>query len=876
VALPVGTTLGPYEVTGSLGAGGMGEVYEANDTRLGRTVAVKVLPEHLSNDAARRERFEREARAVSSLNHPNICTLYDVGEHDGIHYLVMELIEGETLSARLKKGALPLDKALEIAGQIADGLAAAHRAGIVHRDLKPGNVMLTKPGVKLLDFGLAKTREEPIAPTDDSEQPTQNKPLTDAGTVLGTVQYMAPEQLEGKEVDARADLFALGAILFEIVTGRRAFEGESQASLISAIMLTDPPPVSELESLSPPALDGIVKSCLAKDPAERWHSAHDLRTQLGWVASTPAAAHETPTSTHKWRWATVPAALLAVLAVGAFFANNFPRPAVAPLYLDIKIPAADTLSVQMGRPGVTLSPDGSRLAYVASRADGPAQIFIRPLDGFEATPLAGTEGAQHPFFSPDGESIAFVSGLNIQRISLRVGSPIKLAPYDGFSFAGVDWLPNGDLVLGAWNYPLRRVSSTDGSIEDLTTLGSARGHAWPDVLPNGKAVLFTDYEGGGMDRGSIVVEWLDTGERRTLLQGVFARYVPSGHVIYVREQNVLSAAPFDLKTLSVTGPGVPAISDVLVTPAWSPDLGFSERGDVAYVAGVSTMARRLEMADNRELRTEAYTSVRVSPRGDRLVVSLLHEVAEAWVYDFLRDTITRLPTELEAHSPIWSADESRIVFTSNRDGQHNLHMIAADGSGDVERLTTSPNQQIPGSISPDAMVLAFSQGRGETQGWDIYLLPLDGSGEATPFLTTNDSEYSPMFSPDGKWLAYVSDESGESAVYVRPFPGPGPGTRISPAGGREPVWAPDGRELHYLATNGTITSVELHYDPALRAGTSRVGLSGGTVSTTLEENAYDVMPDGSFVVIRESDQNINIRFVTNWFEELERLAPPDN
>jgi len=879
MSIASGTRLGPYEIVQSIGAGGMGEVYRATDTRLDRSVAIKVLPEHLSNDPALRERFEREARSVSSLNHPHICTLHDVGEHDGVHFLVMEHLEGETLTDRLKRGALPLDKALEIASQIADALAAAHQAGIVHRDLKPGNVMLTKPGVKLLDFGLAKTREEKVVPTEDSEQPTQNKPLTDAGTILGTIQYMAPEQLEGKEVDARADLFALGAILFEMVTGRKAFVGESQASLISAVMSTEPPPVSELQELSPPALDAIVKSCLAKDPAERWHGAHDLRTQLGWIASTPAPAHHARAGSRKWRLVAAAAALLAVLAVGALVTNNGPPPRVEPRYLDIKFPETDRLSVQVGRPGVTLSPDGSRLAYVASRDDGPAQIFVRPLSGFDATPVPGTEGALHPFFSPDGESIVFASWLNIQRVSLRGGAPVPVhvVAYDGFSFGGGDWFPNGDLVIGAWNFPLRRVSSTDGSVEDLTALGSAIGHAWPDVLPGGKAVLFAEWGGGaGMEDGTIVVQSLATGERRNLLKGVFARYVPSGHLIYVRDPNVLSAAPFDLQTLTVTGPGVPVISDMMVTSSWSPDLGFSDRGDVVFVTGRSSMARRLEMRHERELRPDAYTSVRASPNGDRLVLQLVHSNAEVWVYDLLRDTRTRLPIGSDAHAPIWSPDATQIVFTSNRDGKHNLFVIAADGSGEAERLSTSSNQQIPGSISPDGKFLAFSQGRGDMRAWNIYLLPLDGTIDATPFLATEANEFSPIFSPDGNWLAYVSDESGERAVYVRPFPGPGPRTRISTAGGREPVWAPDGRELHYLATNGAITSVELHYGSALRTGESRVGRPRGTVSAAIEENAYDVMPDGSFVVIREAGtEDVDIRFVTNWFEELKRLAPPE-
>jgi serine/threonine protein kinase len=571
--------MGPYEILSPLGAGGMGEVYKAKDTRLDRTVAIKVLPSHLSANAELRERFEREARTVSSLNHPNICTLHDIGNQGGIDFLVMEYMEGETLADRLKKGALPLQQALQHGIEMADALDKAHCQGVVHRDLKPGNIMLTKSGAKLLDFGLAKLRHGPQEGAPDlSTLATEAKPLTEKGSILGTFQYMAPEQLEGKDVDGRTDIFAFGAVLYEMVTGRKAFEGKSQASLIGAIMNSEPQPMSELQPVSPRSLEWSVKRCLAKDPDERWQSARDLTAELGRIAEGGSEAGLSarvtdggPRSRLLWGVAGL---LLGALVAGLASLKLSTDPSRSERQvMRFQIPLAP--NHDWGQSGLDISPDGSRIAYVVS-TDDHLQLYIRRMDQPEPTPMAGTEGARAPFFSPDGQWVGFWADGNLQKVSVAGGLPLTLC--DSESMRGASWGADDVIVFGTAAKGLFEVPAGGGRPVALTTPNqNERAHRWPQLLPGEKAVLFTTW--GGAGARSVAVLSRETGEVRTLIEsGADARYVPTGHLVYRQLEGQVLGVPFDISRLQIAGAPVPLIVEEVAVG----NLAVSARDTLVY------------------------------------------------------------------------------------------------------------------------------------------------------------------------------------------------------------------------------------------------------------------------------------------------------
>src|SRR2546426_456486 len=603
--LSSGTRLGPYEILNPLGAGGMGEVYRARDTRLGRDVAIKILPPHLSESTEARQRFEREARSVSSLNHPHICALYDIGSQDGTEYLVMEYLEGETLAQRLETGPLPLEQFLRAAIEIADALDKTHRHGVVHRDLKPANVMLTKAGAKLLDFGLAKAR--PPALQDLSTLPPHRQPLgTDAGCrpitaegmIVGTVQYMAPEQLEGHEgheADARSDIFSFGAVLYEMATTRKAFEGHSAASVIAAILEKDPPPISQLQPLFPPALERLVKTCLAKDPDERWQTVHDVLLELKWVAEAGSQAGvPAPVVSHRKlreRLAWAAAGVMTLIAIAFAIGFVLPAPKLPqPVRPSAEIGGGANLFIGLG-PSAGLSPDGPRLAFVGQGADQKRRIYVRPLDQLQAGALSGTENARNPFFSPDSQWIAFFADRMLKKISVQGGAPVTLcdAPED----RGGSWSEDGTIVFAPdRRVALSKVSSAGRTPEPLTTLDKQAGevtHRWPQVLPGGKAVLFTSSTNGdNYEDSDLVVYSTPSGKRKTVHRGGFqARYLPIGHLVYLHK-GTLFAVPFDLKRLEVTGQAAPILEGVVNAPAYGgAQFSFSETGNLVYVAGHS-------------------------------------------------------------------------------------------------------------------------------------------------------------------------------------------------------------------------------------------------------------------------------------------------
>jgi eukaryotic-like serine/threonine-protein kinase len=849
MGLRTGTQLGPYEILSAVGAGGMGEVYRARDKRLDRIVAIKILPGHLADRAELRERFEREARTIASLNHPHICTLYDIGHQDGIDYLVMEYLEGETLAERLKKGPLPLVQVLQYAIEIADALDKAHRKGITHRDLKPGNIMLTKTGTKLLDFGLAKlTQETTPANISLSKLPTANDPVTAQGTIVGTLQYMAPEQLEGKGVDARTDIFAFGVVVYEMATGKKAFEGKSQASVIGAILKDDPPPIGSLQPMTPPALDRVVKKCLAKEPEKRWQGASDLCDELKWIAEGGSQVMLTPTAAVKGirmlgRRGLILGAgalLLGAIGIGIAIWNLKPTP-TRPVSRSVIALApgqqlATTVLLDSG-PAVTLSPDGTHLAYVA-RQGGTQQIYLRAMDSLEAKPIPGTEGAYNPFFSPDGQWLGFFAGGKLKKVSVSGGAALTLG--GAVAARGASWGSQGMIVFTpSLASVLLQVSDAGGTPQPLTRLENGETtHRWPEFLPGGKAVLFAAAgTGANWNNAQIAVHSVGTGERRNLIQaGTHPRYAPSGHLVYVQGGNLM-AVPFDPKRLEVTGAAVPVVEGVLQPLLnGSAQYSFSATGSLVYVPGgvqAGTPSKLVWVSRNGAEQplaapARAYLSPRLSPDGRRVAVGITEQDFQVWLYDLARETLTRLTLEGNSNSnPAWTPDGKRIAFVSNM--VRSFFWQLADGSGGLERLTTSEYNGAPNSWSPDGQLLAFIE-INPTTGSDVWVLRL-GDRKAQPFLRTPFNEGGPRFSPDGRWLAYVSDESDRWEIYVQPYPGPGGKWQISTDGGTEPVWNPNGRELFYRSGD-KMMAVDIATQPGFAAGRPRVLFEGPYVLTS--------------------------------------------
>jgi serine/threonine-protein kinase len=869
MVLETGARLGPYEIVSALGAGGMGEVYKAKDARLDRTVAIKVLPAHLSDDPRLRERFEREARAVSSLNHPHICTLYDVGREGALDFLVMEYIEGESLADRIERSPLPLRDALRRGIEIADALDEAHRHGVVHRDLKPGNIMLSASGAKLLDFGLAKRAAERMTGASLSALSTEARPLTREGSLIGTLQYMAPEQLEGKEADARTDIFALGAVLYEMLTGRKAFTGKSQASLISAIMSGEPQPMEALQPLTPPGLEHVVNRCLAKDPVRRWQVAADVARELEWIGES---IQTRPEAAPKRRRGLLLAAtwMLSVIAA-AFIAWNL-RPETAPTRVQrysIALPEGQKLS-QLGQTAIAISPDGRDLVYIAN-----GQLFLRPIDQPEARPLDGTSGAMNIFFSPDSKWIGFVASGKLQKVPLQGGSPIVLC--DGSNFvAGASWGDDDTILFAENQRGIYRVPASGGEPELMVAVDPGQFATGPRMLPGSRAFLYTI---GGIDYdvdSQIFVRTLATGEKRTLLHpGTDVRYLETGYLVYMRGGNLL-AAPFDLGRLVVVGDPAVVAERVIHDPTGTGlgQFGVSDDGTLVTITGATE--RRLVWVDRQgrvdpiPLPKGTYEGLALSPDGRRLAM-LVREPSglDIWVYDLEREVSTKLTLNGFSWAPIWSPGGDRVVFSQIQ--PPGLFSVASDGGSPPERLTTGESQ-VPTGYSPDGSVLAF--GQMSPTGSDIYLLRT-GEPSPTPFLVNPFDEGAARFSPDGRWIAHESSDSGRREIYVRSFPEGSGRQQISSNGGDQPMWNPRGGELFYREGDRMMV-VDVETGARFRAGKPRVLFESRSVRGIDGPGRFAVSPDGqSFLLTAPSEDApaSRIDVTVNWYQELLEKVP---
>jgi serine/threonine protein kinase len=895
--LAPGTHLGPYEITTPLGAGGMGEVYRARDTRLERSVAIKILPEQLSKDPTRKQRFEREAKTISSLNHPHICTLHDIGSQGGIDYLVMECVEGETLAKRLEKGPLPLEQVLKYGVQIADALDKAHRAGIVHRDLKPGNIMLTASGAKLLDFGLAK----PTAPRVSGATMTtasQSSPVTEQGTIVGTFQYMSPEQVEGKELDGRSDIFSLGTVLYEMVTRRKAFDGKSQFTLASAILEKEPVPILTIKPMTPQTLNHAIGRCLAKDTEERWQTARDLGHELKWIAESSAQGGAFASTGQEkiarlWlAWSV--AALLGVTAVLIAILHWGRRsPAAEPVRFEVPLPP--------GNLSFTLSPNGRQLAFPVPGPDQP--IWIRPLDSLEARPLPGTENVQTPvFWSPDSRFIAFQSGNKLKKIDVSGGPPQPICDTSAIVLGGA-WNRDGTIIFGTVGSGIMQVPAA-GGVPTLLTATSGRNeiHVFPSFLSDGRHFVYLRApENTGLYVGALDLKPDQQSSKRVLATPVMAVYVPSpeagmGRLLFMREGSLL-AQPFDERRLEPVGEPIlfaEHVASFLLSGAYS--ASFS--GVLAYRPaktgpGLSELTwfdrqgKELSVAGEPS-STYAYFDLALSPDATRVAasridLSVMGSEQGIWLLDLARGVSTRFTFDATPDlSPVWSPDGSRIAFSAARAGGTGIYQKASDGAGKEQVLLGATDEaRVPNDWSRDGRFLLYSQQDPRTKA-DLLALPLTSdatpAGVPTPFANTEFNEDQGRFSPDTHWVAYVSDESGRSEIYVQSFPaatGGGSKTRVSRDGGEQPRWRRDGKELFYLSLDGKLMAVKVAEGPTFRAGVPESLFQAlvvrGRRQTLLGVLRWDVAPDGRhFLINTVKTSSEPLTVVLNWTAELNK------
>jgi Tol biopolymer transport system component len=885
-----GSRVGPYEIVRPIGAGGMGEVYRARDARLGRDVAVKVLPEALARDPDRLRRFEKEARAAGLLQHPNLLTVFDTGLQDGIPFVVFELLEGQTLREALGPGPLGARRAVDCALQVAQGLAAAHQKGIVHRDLKPENLFLTRDGgVKILDFGLAKLDPGMAARAGDDATASA---ITEDGAVLGTTGYMSPEQVRGQPADTRSDIFSFGCVLYEMISGRRAFEGPTAADRMTAILKEDPTPLAPT-SRATPGVERIVRCCLEKRPDNRFHSAHDLQLALEALAAVgePSSAPRTapgaravrPRSRRQIALALALAGTSAAgVVVGRYTAKPI-GPRAIPVRFAFEVERGGVFSSENATPSrvpglVALCPDGSCVVYRGSREDGVGVLYHRSFDRLASVPLPGTERGHGPFFSPDGRTLAFFADDRLKKIDIArpVVQTICLAPQGGSGFWGRD----GTILFApAQAGPIFRIPAKGGEPRALTHLDGGAGemsHRWPVLFPDGRTLLYESVDGAARSR--IVVVPLAGGRRETLVDGGhYPRLTADAHLLFVSGTS-LRAAPLDLRTARLTGDPVDVMVQAFGTRAGVGMVDVASNGTLAWLTlreadrsrhrlwRVDRSGRGAPLSDLRG----AFSYPRLSPDGRRLSVTIEEQGASfVAVYDLERRSLTRVTREGDSAAAIWTRDGKRLTYRSNRGGEWNLYTEPADGSGPVERLTAGVLEQFPVSWSPDGRTLSFEEA-GLATGPDIHMLSFEGTPTDRPFIGGPYGEWDGLFSPDGHLVAYTSIESGRLEVYLQPYPGPEGRQQVSTQGGNSPMWSRSGRELFYL--NGRKVMVApVSGDPELVVGRPAVLFEGdydymGSVAN------FDVTPDDRDFIMVRGDEGaspwMNVNVTVNWFEEL--------
>ena len=896
-----GSRIGRFRIESEVGRGGMGVVYLAQDTKLNRPVAIKCLPPEVMGDDTIRSRLEREARLLASLNHANIATIYEeLGQAEGIGYLVLEYVAGETLAERIGRGRLPVKEALSIGLQIAEAVSAAHSEGIIHRDLKPGNIKITPDDqVKVLDFGIAKPAKTNVS----GEASTLTKP----GRIIGTPAFMSPEQTRGKAIDHRSDIWSFGCVLYEMLTGLPAFEGETSSDTLAGILKGEPQ-WQKLPGETPNNIRVLLRRCLEKDPRRRLHDIADAAIEIRETLDLPAVAPPTTTASleyvraSSWKklvtFGVVCIFLGILLGAIAILSHVWPdgqrTQAVARFVI---YPETSFEFEALWHCALVLSPDGKHLAYVEEGSDGRRKIYVRELNEFKARALPGTEGAISPFFSPDGEWIGYVDHFQrkLKKVALKGGEPIILA--DAVHFRGGSWGADDTIIFspargvekddGLW-----RISASGERLRQLTAPDLSQGdwgHLWPQILPGGQWILFTSYRLDGTENRFELYS-LQTGERHTLMKGgTYARYVPTGHIVYA-ENKTLYAVPFDLEKLEVAGSAVPVVQDVMTPGSGSAQFTVSEDGSFAYIPVVERSTELTPVWVDRQgqftpipgATPRNYGDVRISPDGQRIAFTIQEgSHFDIWIYDLTRNTLNPQTSDGNSLFPIWAPDGTSLMFASY--SLEDPQLIRQSMSGGEPELLASLGRPagIPVACSLDEteVLLVLSDLMYPRRDQDMYVVSLDRQDEnqqPRPFIQRNHNQRLGVWSRDGKWIAYTSDESGRWEVYVEPYPSPGPKTMVSTEGGFQPVWSRDGKELYYRSGDKIIAAT-FESQPEFKV-IRMEQLFEGRYLCRVDHTDYDVAPDGRFLMIREPEEStpLGINITLNWFEELKRLVPPNN
>ncbi len=894
-----GGRIGRFRIERELGRGAVGAVYLAHDTKLDRSVAIKSLPAEVMGNPKAKSRFAREARVLASLNHPNIAAIYEeLEEAEGIGYLILEYVPGQTLDQRIAKRPIKLEEALSIALQIAEAVAAAHEHDVIHRDLKPGNIKITPEGkVKVLDFGLAKA-------VSGEAVDQQTTTITQPGCVIGTPAYMSPEQARGKPVDKRSDIWSFGCVLFEMLSGRVPFEGQTVSDMLANVLQGEPD-WQALPQTTPTNIGVLLRRCLEKDPRRRLHDIADAAIEINETLNLPAIAPPTTTTSLEiahltgWKKLIVVGAVCLLLGiimgVIAIWSHWYPgAPKTQPIRSFVIRPETSFEVEALWHHALAFSPDGKRLAYVEQGSDGRRKIYIREMDEFKAKPLSGTEGAISPFFSPDGQWLGYVDHFQrkLKKVAVKGGEPIILG--DSVHFRGGSWGTDDNIIFTpaagtATGGGLWRISASGEGLKELTVPDQSRGesgHIWPQILPGGKLVLFTNVLAGGLEN-RFEVYLLETGRRYSIFKGgTYARYISTGHIVYAHNKTMY-AVPFDIERLEVVGSAVPVVPDVMTPESMSGQFAISSDGTLAYIPLVTRSTELKPVWVDRQGQAyplpaatpRNYGNPRISPDGRRAAFEIQDgRSSDIWIYDLMRHTLNPLTADGSIMFAVWTPDGESVLFGTYRAGKPQLFRQSLAGGEPELFAALEELLGLPVACSPDGkeLLIAWSDPKHPKWDNDIYLVSLDrqnGKSISRPFIQRNNNQRHGVWSPDGRWVAYASDESGRWEIYVEPYPGPGPKTMISTNGGYQPLWSRDGKELFYRCGYKMIAGT-IETKPEFRV-TRCEELFEAPYLCRVNRIDYDVAPDGRFLMIQDSQEPtpVSVNVVLNWFEQLKRLAP---